>query len=218
MCRIRRFVPNPSRYSAYVARKPSGAEDTRFAMVIASCSGEMGAALARRDYGETVTTMCKSFPFQFCGNFLDYSNNIGEMPVDSHMLISLIAPRPLYLSTASEDRWGDPRGEFQAAIAAALVYQLFGEPGVVTNLPSDCGTNGSGSILTSAVLETYKMPPLDVPIMNDVGFQTHTGRHDILPEDWDRFLDFADLHFYGKSPQKYKSHESGGTNDVKKAP
>jgi hypothetical protein len=198
----------------------AGAEDQRFAMVIASCSGEMGAALARRDYGETVTTMCKSFPYWFCQNFLDYSNNISAMPVDSHMLISLIAPRPLYLNTGSEDRWGDPRGEFQAAIAAAPVYQLFGEQGIVTNLPSDILKNGggSGSILTSAVLETYKMPPLDIPVMQDVGFQTHTGGHAILPEDWGRFLDFADLHFYGKTPHEYKAGQASGTNDVKTAP
>jgi len=190
----------------------AGAEDQRFAMVIASCSGEMGAALARRDYGETVTTMSKSFPYQFCGNFLDYSNDISDMPVDSHMLISLIAPRPLFLNTGSEDRWSDPRGEFQAAIAAAPVYQLFGEQSVMTNLPSDCGTNGSGSILTSTILETYKMPPLDIPIMRDVGFQTHTGKHDILPDDWDRFLDFADLHFYGKQPHQYPAVQTANKN------
>lgn len=181
----------------------AGAQDTRFAMVIASCSGEMGAALARRDYGEAVATMCGSFPYQFCQNFISYSNRIGEMPVDSHMMISLIAPRPLYLSTGSLDQWGDPRGEFEATIAASPVYRLFGEEGVVTNLPPDCGTNGSGSILNSGTLESYPPPPPDVPIMRDIGFQIHTGKHDVLPEDWDRFLDFADLHFYGKLPRQY---------------
>ena len=180
----------------------AGAEDTRFAMVIASCSGEMGAALAHRNYGETVTDMIRNFPYQFSPNFLDYSNDISEMPVDSHMLISLIAPRPLFLNTASEDRWGDPRGEWEAAIAAAPVYKLFGRQGVVTNLPPDVSTNGSGSILTSAVLETYPMPPPDAPIMRDVGFQIHTGKHDILPEDWDSFLNFADLHFHGNQPHE----------------
>ncbi|HZF02531.1 MAG TPA: acetylxylan esterase [Methylomirabilota bacterium] len=178
----------------------AGAEDPRFAMVIASCSGEMGAALARRDHGETVTSMCKNFPYQFCPNFLDYSNNIGDLPVDSHMLISLIAPRPLFLNTGSEDRWSDPRGEFEAAIAAAPVYRLFGKESVATNLPPDVSTNGSGSLLKSSVLETYKMPPPDAPVMRDVGFQIHRGGHDVLPEDWDDFLDFADLHFYGKQP------------------
>ena len=96
----------------------AGAQDTRFAMVIASCSGKMGASLARRDYGETVNDMCKHFPYWFCGNFIDYSNDISDLPVDTHMLLSLIAPRPLFLSNGSEDRWGDPRGEFEAAIAA----------------------------------------------------------------------------------------------------
>jgi hypothetical protein len=141
-------------------------------MVIASCSGEMGAALARRDYGETVTSMSKSFPYQFCPNFITYSNRIPEMPVDSHFLISLIAPRPLYLSTGSEDRWSDPRGEFLAAQAASPVYALFGKQG----------------------LDRDEMPPLDQAVMRDVGFSCHTGKHDILPQDWDRFLDFADRH------------------------
>ena len=65
--------------------------------------------------------------------------------------------------------------------------------------------NGTGSLLKSDVLESYPMPPLDVPVMRDVGFQTHTGKHDVLPEDWERFLDFADLHFFGKTPHEYKA-------------
>jgi hypothetical protein len=186
----------------------AGAQDPRFAMVIASCSGEMGASLSRRDYGETVTSMCKGLAYQFCGNFLAYSNHISDLPVDSHMLIALIAPRPLYLNTGSEDRWGDPRGEFEAAIAAAPVYRLFGRQSVVTNLPPVDSVNGSGPGLASAVLESYLPPPLDVPVMHDIGFQTHTGGHDILPEDWNRFLDFADLHFYGKPPHQYPADET----------
>jgi len=150
----------------------AGAQDPRFCMVIASCSGEMGAALSRRDYGETVTTMAKSFPYQFSHNFLNYSNRISKMPVDSHMLISLIAPRPLYLSTGSEDRWSDPRGEFLAAQAATPVYKLFG----LLGLDND----------------TY--PPLDTALMHDIGYSCHSGKHDVLPQDWDRFLDFADMH------------------------
>jgi len=150
----------------------AGAQEPRFPLVIASCSGEMGAALARRDYGETVTSMSKSFPYQFCPNFVTWSNRIPEMPVDSHMLVSLIAPRPLYLSTGSEDRWSDPRGEFLAAQAASPVYALFGKRG----------------------LAGEEFPPLDHAIMRDIGFSCHTGKHDILPEDWDRFLDFADQH------------------------
>jgi len=182
----------------------AGAQDTRFAMVIASCSGEMGASLARRDYGETVTTMCKSFPYWFCGNFLDYSNDISDLPVDTHMLLSLIAPRPLFLNNGSEDRWGDPRGEYEAAIAATPVYHLFGEQGVVTNLPPDVLTNsmaGSGSLLDSKTLESYPPPPPDKPIMNNLGFRTHTGGHATLPSDWDVFLDFADKYLPASASQ-----------------
>jgi hypothetical protein len=181
----------------------AGAQDTRFAMVIASCSGEMGASLARRDYGETVTSMCKSFPYWFCGNFLQYGGNIPKMPVDTHMLISLVAPRPLYLNTGSLDRWADPRGEFQAAIAAAPVYRLFGKQSLVTDLPP------GKSLMESGVLEGFPPPPLDVPILHDIGYQTHAGPHDILPADWERFWDFADLHFHGKQPHEYKAHGAG---------
>jgi hypothetical protein len=92
------------------------------------------------------------------------------------MLISLIAPRPLYLSTGSEDRWADPKGEFVAAQAASPVYRLFGLEG----------------------LEKAEFPPLDKAIVNDIGFSCHNGKHDVLPEDWDRFLDFADLHLRRK--------------------
>lgn len=154
----------------------AGAEDPRFCMVIASCSGEMGASLARRNYGETVTSMSKSYPYQFCRNFLNYSNRIDDMPVDTHMLISLIAPRPLYLSTGHRDRWSDPEGEFLAAQAASPVYALFGLRG----------------------LQNEQFPPLNTAIMHDIGFSCHTGKHDILPPDWDHFLDFADLHLKHK--------------------
>jgi (4-O-methyl)-D-glucuronate---lignin esterase len=187
----------------------AGAEDPRIAMVIASCSGEMGAALARRDYGETVNDMCANFAYQFCPNFLEYSNNVSAMPVDSHMLLSLIAPRPLYLNTGSEDRWSDPRGEYEAAIAATPIYQLFEKQGVITNLPPEVAAGkGSGSLLKSEVLESYPMPTNDTPIMRDIGFQVHTGKHEILPSDWDRFLDFADMHFFGKQPPSYANTNS----------
>ncbi len=156
----------------------ASAQDTRFAMVVASCSGEMGAALSRRDYGETIDDMTRNYSYQFCANFKQYAHHWNDLPVDSHMLISLIAPRPLYLNTGSLDRWSDPHGEFLAAVAAAPVYRLFGEEG----------------------LGTDQMPPLDTPLLKGmIGFQCHTGKHEILISDWDRFLDFADLHLKPKS-------------------
>jgi hypothetical protein len=151
----------------------AGAQDTRFAAVIANCSGEMGAALTRRDYGETVDDICKRFPYWMSGNFLQFSNHWNSLPVDSHFLISLIAPRPLFLNTGSEDRWGDPRGEFLAARAAAPVYALLGKTGIVEN----------------------DFPPVEQPLKHEVWFNCHVGKHDVLPSDWDKFLDFADAHF-----------------------
>ena len=108
----------------------AGARDTRFAMVIASCSGEGGAARARRNYGETNKNMAVHYGYQFCSNYQKFQDNVNLMPVDTHELLALIAPRPLYLSTGSEDQWSDPRGEFLAAVAAGPVYRLLGKQGL----------------------------------------------------------------------------------------
>jgi hypothetical protein len=155
----------------------AGARDTRFAMVVASCSGEMGAALSRRDYGETVDDMIRAFPYQFAGNFREFAGRWNDLPVDAHMLVALVAPRPLFLNTGSEDQWSDPKGEFLAAIAAEPVYRLLGVSG----------------------LGTETMPKLDEPVMSgSIAFSCHTGKHEILASDWDRFLDFADRHLKTK--------------------
>ena len=151
----------------------AGAQDERFAAVIANGSGEMGAALSRRDYGETVDDVCKRFPYWMAGNFLQFSNRWSALPVDSHFLISLIAPRPLFLNSGSDDKWADPMGEFLAASAATPVYQLFGKTGITE-------TN---------------FPPLDEPLKHDIWLNCHVGKHDVLPTDWDKFLDFAEAHF-----------------------
>jgi hypothetical protein len=151
----------------------AGAQDARFAAVIANCSGEMGASLSRRDYGETVDDVAKRFPYWMAVNFQEYAGHWNNLPVDSHCLLSLIAPRPLFLNTGSEDLWGDPHGEFLAARAATPVYELLGKTGIAEK----------------------EFPPLDQAIQHDIGFNCHPGRHDVLPSDWDHFLDFADAHF-----------------------
>lgn len=151
----------------------AGAQDTRFAAVIANGSGEMGASLARRDYGETVNDVARSFSYWMAGNFKTFSGHWTNLPVDSHFLISLIAPRPLFLNSGSEDKWGDPHGEFLAARAATPVYELFGKTGITE-------TN---------------FPPLDEPLKHDLWLNCHAGKHDVLPSDWDKFLDFADAQF-----------------------
>jgi hypothetical protein len=155
----------------------AGAQDARFAGVIANCSGEMGAALSRRDFGETVDDVCKHFSYWMAPAFQQYSNHWQALPVDSHCLISLIAPRPLFLNTGSEDRWGDPHGEFLAARAATPIYELLGKTGITeTNFPA-----------------------FDQPLQHDIWFNCHKGKHDVLPSDWDKFLNFADTHFSQKN-------------------
>jgi hypothetical protein len=144
----------------------AGAQDTRFAAVIASCSGEMGASLSRRDYGETVDDVAKHFPYWMAGNFQKYAGHWNDLPVDAHWLLALLAPRPLFLSTGSEDRWGDPHGEFLAARAATPVYELLGKTG----------------------LRETDFPPLDKALQHDLAFNCHTGKHDVLPTDWDNVL------------------------------
>jgi hypothetical protein len=158
----------------------AGARDTRFAMVIAGGSGEGGAALSRRNYGETLKHIKANFPYWFCANYQQFADRPADLPVDSHMLISLIAPRPLYLATAEDDRWADPRGEFLAAVAAEPVYRLLGARG----------------------LETTDMPPLNRPILHTIGFHYRPGKHSVTRYEWDRYLDFIDMHFSKRSARE----------------
>ena len=148
----------------------AGAQDTRFALVYSSQGGEMGSALSRRDYGETVDDMAANFGYQFAGNFQKFAGHWNDMPVDAHMLIALSAPRPLLVSTGSGDKWSDPRGAFLAMVAAGPVYRLLGQ--------TDLGT--------------AEMPALDQPVITGtLGYLEHDGPHVISPLDWTTFLDFA---------------------------
>src|SRR5262249_23334129 len=126
----------------------AGAMDQRFAMVLSSCSGESDASLARRNYGETVGNLIDRFPFWFCANYRKYADHVDQLPVDTHELIALIAPRPVYITSAEEDRWADPKGEFLACVAAGPVYRLVGG--------RDLGTD--------------QMSPLNQPILHTIGF------------------------------------------------
>ena len=151
----------------------AGALDSRFAMVISNCSGEGGASLARRNYGETITNLVSAFPYWFDTNYQKYDGHADQLPVDAHELIALIAPRPVYVTGAEDDKWADPKGEFLACVAAGPVYKLLGG--------QDLGTD--------------QMPPLNKPIMHTIGFHIRDGGHAVTEFDWEQFLDFADMHF-----------------------
>jgi hypothetical protein len=152
----------------------AGAHDTRIAAVIASCSGEGGAALSRRNYGETIAHLVAPtrYPYQFCGNYKKWAADPREAPMDAHMLVALIAPRPVLLQTGTDDGWSDPKGEFLAAVAAGPVYKLFGKQG----------------------LDTTEWPAAGQPILHDIGYYMHAGGHGTIPSDWEQFLKFLEMH------------------------
>jgi hypothetical protein len=154
----------------------TGARDPRFGMVIASCGGEGGAALSRRNYGENINHMTHPtrYFYQFAGNWRNYAEDPSRSPVDAHMLVALMAPRPLLLQTGDTDYWSDPKGEFLAAVAAEPVYKLFGKKGPGTDV----------------------WPAAGVPILNDLGYYMHSGGHGALPGDYKVFIEFMKKHFF----------------------
>ena len=149
----------------------AGAEDERFALVVSNESGEGGAALSRRQFGETVERLTTTFPHWFAANYSGFARREDALPIDQHMLLALVAPRLLYVASADEDLWSDPRGEFLSLAGASPVYGLWGDRAI---RPGD-------------------MPALDRPLVVDRrAYHVRSGGHNLTPYDWDRFADFAD--------------------------
>jgi len=152
----------------------AAAQDQRFAICITNCSGSTGAALARRRFGERVKRINTSFPHWFNTNYKKYNDHEELLPVDQHMLISLIAPRPVYATNASEDLWADPKGTFLSLKNAENVYALYG---LKSKLP---GTS----------------PGLNTPIIESpLAYHNREGKHDLTVYDWKNFIRFADYQF-----------------------
>jgi hypothetical protein len=158
----------------------AGAEDERFAMVVSNNSGCAGAALFRRKLRETISILNQVNPHWFCENFKHYNDRENELPVDQHMLLSLAAPRPLYVASAQLDLGADPMGEFLAAKHASLAYSLVGTPG----------------------LPTTELPPVDAAVMGQIGYHMRKGHHAVTLSDWKKFIGFGDKHFRRATPSK----------------
>ncbi len=154
-----------------------GAQDERFAITISNNSGCTGAALARRKVGETIRDINTRFPYWFCDQYDTYNAREEALPVDQHMLIALMAPRAVYVASASEDEWADPKGEFLSMKYAEPVFQLFD----LKPLPAKA------------------QPQANTPVKSsNLGYHMRKGGHGLELYDWERYMDFADVYFSSK--------------------
>jgi hypothetical protein len=154
----------------------AAAQDGRFAVLLSTESGHGGQTIQRRALGETVAHLEHSFPHWFCPNYAEWVGKDAEIPVDGNLLLSLIAPRPVYVASAVEDEWSDPKGEFLAAVSVGRVYRLLGKRGLATDT----------------------MPGVDGPLhsaQSAVGYHERAGVHDVTAFDWEQYLDFLDQQF-----------------------
>jgi hypothetical protein len=156
------------------------AYDQRFAIAYVSSSGEGGAKLHRRNWGELVENVTGTGEYHWmAGNFLNYAGpmNWNDLPVDSHELIALCAPRPVFIGAGATkgDGWVDAKGMFLAAVGAGPVYKLLGK--------NDMGTP--------------EFPPIETALIDgEVAFRQHSGGHTPGP-NWPTFLTFADRYIKG---------------------
>ncbi len=169
----------------------AAAQDVRFAAVLSTESGHGGQSIQRRALGETVAHLAHSFPYWFAPAYQQWVGRDAEIPADGNLLLSLVAPRLLYVASAEGDEWSDPKGEFLSALSASRVYRLLDQPALAPDTP---------------------MPAVDQPVglNTDVAYHDRTGKHDVTAFDWEHYLDFLDIH-WGKPLDKPAIPQTGLT-------
>jgi pimeloyl-ACP methyl ester carboxylesterase len=152
-----------------------GAQDPRFSAAVSNDSGCSGAAVSRGKEGERIRDIVTRFPHWFCENYRKYQDREEELPFDQHFLIASMAPRPVYVASAVEDLWADPKSEFLSCAAASSAYKLLGGRGLVS--------------------ENHFPKPGDVFQEGEIGYHLRTGTHFLSRYDWQQFIKYMDRHF-----------------------
>ena len=153
----------------------AAAQDQRIGMVLSATAGHGGDALWRRQFGETLENMCEWLPRWPCRNAQKYANRMNQMPVDQHMLLACLAPRPLYVSNGLYDYWADQKGQWLGTYHASPVYKLYGK---------------------NVLFKSEEQPPENQPIVkSDIGYHVRTGSHGLKLYDWERYMEFIEYHF-----------------------
>lgn len=147
----------------------AGALDERFSLTVSNNSGSTGAAIARGKIGETIKDINTRFPYWFNDLYKTFNDREDELPVDQHMLISSIAPRSVYVISATNDDWADPTSEFLSLIYAKPVYKLFG--------------------YSHEKIKSFPSPA--APIYDEaLGYHIRTGDHDLTLYDWEKVIEY----------------------------
>lgn len=148
----------------------AAATDTRFAFAYSNDSGCSGAALSRARLGETVEVISRVFPFWFCKKYREYADNEEQMPFDQHYLLASIAPRKVLVGSAAEDAWAGPESEFLSCLAASSAFETgLKHNGKVPQAPEAC-------------------------LEGDIGYHIRYGKHYFSRTDWQRLMEFVNLH------------------------
>ncbi len=152
----------------------AGMMDERFTFAFSNCSGNSGAALSRGNTGETITDIVKVFPFWFCKNYRQFTENNYAPHFDQHFLVASIAPRYAYVASATLDAWADPNAELLTCVAASKMYEDMG--------------------LTGFVFDGELPKAGDKFLEGRIGYHNHHGNHFLSRHAWKNFMEYMELH------------------------